>query len=69
VKNSITIDLKKFNGTIKSIEIYSVKGDKFVETQTDQNRFILNAEYYPSGIYIVKVKSAESNWVGKFCKD
>jgi hypothetical protein len=62
------MDLVKIIGTIKFSENYDVNENRLVEPQTDHDSYILNVESFSTGIYIVKVKSTDSNWIGKFCK-
>jgi len=69
VKTNLTIDIKNLNGAISFIEIYELRGKKILETKTKIDRIILNFEHYPVGIYIVKVKTNESDFVGKFTKN
>jgi len=69
VTTNLIIGITNVYDTIKFIEIYNTGGEKIFETQTDQDRIIVNVENYPTGIYVVKVKTAGSNWIGKFCKD
>jgi len=69
VTTNLIIGITNVYGTIKFIEIYNTGGEKIFETQTDQDRIIVNVENYTTGIYVVKVKTAGSNWIGKFCKD
>jgi hypothetical protein len=65
----LTIDIKPVNSNLKFAEIYEIRGKKIFETQTDKDRIILNVENYPVGMYIVKLNTESSNWIGKFCKD
>jgi hypothetical protein len=41
---------------------------KIFETQTDKGKLILNVENYPSGIYLIKIKSECLNRNAKFLK-
>jgi tRNA A37 N6-isopentenylltransferase MiaA len=65
----LAIAFKNVDRTLKFIEIYELRGKKIFETQNNNGMIILNIENYPTGIYIVKVKTAGSNWIGKFCKE
>jgi len=67
--SNLVIGIANVYGTIKFIEIYNTGGEKIFETQTDQDRIVVNVENYPSAIYVVKVKATGSNRIGKFCKD
>jgi Secretion system C-terminal sorting domain len=65
----ITIDLKNFNSSEKQIEIYNVEGKMVYETQTYENKMILNVKNYPSGVYFIKLTTKTFNSFGKFCKE
>lgn len=69
VKSTVTFDFKGVNVNNKSIYIYELRGKKILKTQTNQDRIILNLEKFPTGIYIYKVNTESSYWIGKFCKD
>jgi hypothetical protein len=69
VTKDLIIEIINVIGTIRFIEIYEAGGKKIFETQTLQNRLILNVENYPAGIYIVKLKTESSNYFEKFCKN
>lgn len=68
VFTNLTIDFSNVPGIFKFIEIYEPKGGKTFETQTDKDKLVLNVDNYPSGIYVVKVRTNTSNFIGKFCK-
>jgi hypothetical protein len=63
----LTINLKNLPD-IKYIEIDDLKGIIMFETQTNEGKIVLDFDNYPVGIYLVKVKTGNSNWIGKFCK-
>jgi hypothetical protein len=66
---SITINFKSQQGSLNYIEIEDLKGIRMLETHTKQRTKVLDVENYPAGIYIVKVKTGGSIWIGKFCKE
>lgn len=66
---TITIDLRSFPGNLDFIEINDMKGIRMFENQPCKRKIVLNVENYPSGIYLVRVKTESSIWTGKFCKD
>ena len=69
VTTNLVIGMTHDYGSNKFVEIYRTGGEKIFEIQTDQERLLVNVGHYPAGIYIVKVKTAGSNWIGKFCKE
>jgi hypothetical protein len=65
----ITIDLKNFNSSEKQVEIYNMEGKMVYETQTYENKMILNVKNYPSGVYFIKLTTKTFSSLGKFCKE
>ena len=66
---SVTIDLKNLSGNIACIEIDDFKGSRVLEIQTIEKKVVLDVANYPSGLYLVKIKTESSIRIGKFCKD
>jgi len=66
---SLILDVTILPANLKYIEIEDLKGIRMFEIQTGESKIVLDVENYPAGIYIVKVKTEGSMWVGKFCKD
>ena len=69
VSKTLVIGISSVHGAIKFIDIYGTGGARIFDTRTDKDKIVVNVENYPAGIYIVKVKSESSTWIGKFCKD
>ncbi len=67
--SQLTIDLKNFNSQEKQVEIYTVEGKMISEFQIRENKIILNVKNYPSGVYIIKIKTDKLTFLGKFCKE
>jgi hypothetical protein len=68
VTKNLTIDFNTVMCEDKVIEIFDLKGKKVFEARTDKNKILLNVEDYPAGMYIVKVRTNASNYIGKFTK-
>lgn len=66
---NLTIDLKYAMGNVRIICIYDLRENKIFEASTDKDRISLNVQNWPAGIYFVKIKTENSYWIGKFCKD
>jgi hypothetical protein len=69
VTTDLTIDIKNAKGIVKFIDIYDLQENKVFETQSIKDRIILNVENYSAGIYVVRLRTVSSDWVGKFCKN
>jgi len=65
----IIIDITNNNTAIKFIEIFTAGGEKIFETRTTQNQIIINIENYRQGVYFIKLKTDESNFINKFFKN
>ena len=68
VLKELFIDFKVGDGFKKQIDIYDLQGTKMLGTETYGNRISLNAEGFPSGIYMIKVRTGDLVYIGKFCK-
>jgi hypothetical protein len=69
---STTIVTINFNVLLKKIitvEILDVRGITMFETEITENTFKVDVKNYPTGIYFIKMKSGNSNYFGKFCKN
>jgi hypothetical protein len=66
---SITIYIKSVPGTLHYFEIDNAKGIRMFETENFDSKTVADVGNYPAGIYIVKVNTENSIWIGKFCKD
>jgi hypothetical protein len=69
VTTQLTININNLTGIDKFIDIYDLRENKLFETQSVTDKVNLNVENYPPGIYIVRLRTKGSNWVGKFCKN
>ncbi len=69
VTTILNVNFTKNDGKIKVIEVHDIQGKIMSFSQTSQDKVILNTQDYPIGIYILKVKTEKSNYIGKFCKD
>jgi hypothetical protein len=69
VKDLLTLDLKTINSAGKQVEIYNVEGKMVYETQTYENKMILNVKNYSSGVYFIKLTTKTFSSLGKFCKE
>ena len=58
-----------YQNNVKYIEIYDIKGEVLLITKSVQNKISLNVRDFSTGIYIVKIKTEDSNYIGKFCKN
>lgn len=67
--SQITIDLENRNSEVSSVEIYNVEGKIITGIQTRENNLTVNVSNYPSGVYIVKIKTNSLLSQGKFCKE
>ena len=65
----IIIDITINNTAIKFIEIFTAGGEKIFETKTTQNQIIINIENYRLGVYFIKLKTDELNFINKFFKN
>ena len=66
--DKITIQLPKNENSNKTVEIYNATGNRLYETQTPENTIHLNVKNYPSGMYLIKIITGQSNSVARFCK-
>jgi len=69
VTTFLNVDLIKIVGKIKVLEVYDIQGKIMSCSQTKQDKVILNTNDYPDGFYILKVKTENSNYIAKFCKN
>ena len=69
VTTHLNIILSKTGDKINIIEVQDIRGKIMSFFKTSEDKFILNTQDYPTGIYILKVKTEKSNYIGKFCKD
>ena len=66
---TLNISLTNISGPIKVIEVQNMQGKVMSFFQTSQDKFILNTQDYPSGIYLLKIKTEKLNYITKFCKN
>jgi hypothetical protein len=66
---NVILEFPNINVVNKFIEIYTAEGKMIFETHSTQNRFNINVEDYPKGVYFVKLKTDESNFIEKFFKN
>jgi N-acetylneuraminic acid mutarotase len=65
----LSIEVKTEDDNIKYIEIYESNGIKIFESQTRERKIDINTNNYPAGIYFVKLKTGNSIFTEKFCKN
>jgi N-acetylneuraminic acid mutarotase len=65
----LSIVFNKANDNSKFIEIYELSGKKVFESQTRERKIIIRTNNYPSGIYFIKLKTRDSVFIEKFCKN
>jgi hypothetical protein len=64
----INIDCKNQTKKINYVEILDTKGVCMTKIQTFESKAIFDVSNYFTGIYIVRVRTNESNYIEKFCK-
>jgi phosphatidylserine/phosphatidylglycerophosphate/cardiolipin synthase-like enzyme len=72
--NALTIDIPKLCSTqyaVSNIEIYNLLGEKIFSTPITDNRspITINVSAFPSGVYMVEVKTEKGVAVSKFIKE
>jgi len=68
VKTNLTIHFNNIAGQSKFFEVYDIQGKLMAASKTSEDIKNLNTEEYPSGIYIVKVRTEKSNYIARFIK-
>ncbi|MCX6247823.1 MAG: T9SS type A sorting domain-containing protein [Bacteroidetes bacterium] len=66
---TISIDAKNIPDKVKCIEITDINGTVVFETQSSENKIILDVDKLPGGMYFLKLKTNYSVFIGKFCKN
>ena len=64
----VTIDCNDSRGNLKIIEITGITGARLQEIRTTENRITLDIKSYPGGIYFVRIRTNNSLYSGKICK-
>lgn len=57
------------SNNLQSIEIYNFCGQLIFNKTIDGSKFTLNVESYPSGIYMAKIMTSNSNYMRQFTKN
>jgi hypothetical protein len=65
---SLTIMLKGFPDKLNDIEITDMRGIRMFTDRISEKKIVVNVSNYPSGVYILKVRSQQSTWSKKFIK-
>jgi hypothetical protein len=68
VSKKITIDLTNIFKNPKDIEIDDIHGISLFNGKTDESKFIFDMDGFPSGIYLVKVRTNNGYYVKKIIK-
>ncbi|MEI7661328.1 MAG: T9SS type A sorting domain-containing protein [Bacteroidota bacterium] len=66
--SEVTVDLTPVHGNVLSFGIFDVRGVKMFETRPTGNKLTIRIDSYPAGIYLVKIKTTDENYLLKFCK-
>jgi hypothetical protein len=69
VTTILNVNLTKIASKIKVIEVYDIQGKMMSFSQTSRDNVKLNTNDYPIGIYILKVKTENSTYIARFCKN
>ena len=64
----LIVDFNNVAEKISSLEIRDISGMKMIEIPTRENKISVDVENFPAGIYLVKLHTANSSYIRKFCK-
>jgi hypothetical protein len=65
----LTIDVISSPGKTVTYEISDIRGVTMIEARTSENKITVDVNDYPPGIYFVRLKTVNSYFAGKFCKN
>jgi hypothetical protein len=69
VFDMLSFEVRSNQAFVKFIEIYDLRGKEIFKLQTCEAKINIDMKYYPKGMYFIKVKTGDSNFIEKFCKN